>query len=190
MSRAQWGEQMPTVARLHDALSVTTEDSALRLNASVDEDWLADAARIPQELMSLLFSRAGVHMSINGGSSAQPEERIDENPTRYVAGVVPQGLAAYQADPPFLPEVDVVSGPFGIRLSAVEFDAADDSLALTITGTHRGIPNLGDAGQRVRLYIDSVSDAAGNELLREEGLEGPRDVDLLAARVSLPELFG
>ena len=179
VSRAQWGEQMPTVARLHDALSVTTEDSALRLKASVDEDWLADAARIPQELMSLLFSRAGVHMSINGGSSAQPEERIDENPTRYVAGVVPQWLAAYQADPPFLPEVNVVSGPFGIRLSAVEFDAADDSLALTITGTHRGIPNLGDAGQRVRLYIDSVSDAAGNELLREESC-GPERNDLAA----------
>lgn len=167
-SRAQWGEQMPTVARLHDALSVTTEDSALRLNASVDEDWLADAARIPQELMTLLFSGAGMHMSINGGASAQPEERIDENPTRYVSGVVPQALAAYQPDPPFLPEVDVVSGPFGIRLSAVELNAADDSLELTITGTHRGIPNLGDAGQRVKLYIDSVSDAAGNELLREE----------------------
>ena len=80
----------------------------------------------------------------------------------------PQGLPAYQPDPPFLPEVDAVSGPFGIRLSAVELGAADDSLELTITGTHRGIPNLGDAERRVTLYVDSVSDAAGNELLREE----------------------
>ena len=169
---------MPTLARLHDAISVDADQNTLSMKASVDEAWFEDAAKIPQELFGLLFDDSTMRFgSPNGGSN--PQERIDENPTRYVAGVVPQGLAAYQADPPFLPEVDVVSGPFGIRLSAVEFDAADDSLALTITGTHRGIPNLGDAGQRVRLYIDSVSDAAGNELLREESC-GPERNDLAA----------
>ncbi len=183
-SRVQWGEQMPTVARLHDALSVSTEDSALRVNASVDQDWLADAARIPQELMTLLFSGAGMGMSIKDDPPAQREERIDENPSRYVSGVAPQGLAAYQPEPPFLPEADVVSGPFGIRLSAVELGAADGSLELTITGIHRGIPNLGEVGERVNLYIDSVSDAAGNELLRGESCGQERSD--LAAQLDRP----
>lgn len=183
-SRAQWGERMPTVARLHDTLSVSSEDRALRLQASVDRDWLADAARIPQELMSLAFSSAGLRTPARAGGSAQPEERIDEHPHRYLPRVAPRQLGAYTPEPPALPEVDAVSGPFGIQLSAVEASPEDGGLELTITGIHRGIPNLGDAGQRVKLYIDSVSDAAGNELLRAESCG--RERNELAARLDQP----
>ena len=92
-------------------------------------------------------------------------------------------MPEYQPDPPFVPEADTVSGPFGIQLSAVELSDQDDAgLELTLTATHRGIPNLGDGKQRVQLYVESVTDAQGNELMREEtcGKERnmlPADID-------------
>ena len=168
-SKQQWGEQLPTVARLHDALSVSDEQGAVRMKASVDKAWLEEAARLPQELMGLIFSGTGINMTPPGNAAAAPQERIDENPAQFLASVSADALPAYQAEPPFLPAADTVSGPFGIRLSAVELsDAEDAGLALTVDVTHRGIPNLGDGKERVQLYVESVTDALGNELLRVE----------------------
>jgi hypothetical protein len=168
-SRQQWGKQLPTVARLHDALSVSDAQGAVLMKASVDKAWLEDAARLPQELMGLVFRGAGMSMTPSGNAAAAPQERIDENPARFLASVSADSLPVYQAEPPFLPEADAVSGPFGIRLSAVELsDAGDAGLALTVDATHRGIPNLGDGKERVQLYVESVTDAQGNELLRTE----------------------
>jgi len=181
-SKQRWGEQMPTVARLHDSLEVSDDSGALHVTASVDKAWLQDAANIPQEFMSMLFSGFGMSMSSPNGAAA-PQERIDENPDRFLAEIAADSLPAYQPDPPFVPEADTTSGPFGIQLSAVELSDQDDAgLELTLTATHRGIPNLGDGGQRVQLYVESVSDAQGNELMREEicGKERntlPADVD-------------
>ena len=114
-SKQQWGEQLPTVARLHDALSVSDEQGAVLMQASVDKAWLKDAARLPQELMGLIFSGTGVSMTPSGNAAATPEERIDENPAQFLASISADALPAYQAEPPFLPEADTVSGPFGIR---------------------------------------------------------------------------
>jgi hypothetical protein len=167
-SRQQWGEQMPTAARLHDALAVSDANGALHMSASVDKAWLQDAANIPQEFMGMLFGGSGMAMSGPNGA-APAEERIDENPARFLAEIGADTLPRYQPEPPFLPDVDTVSGPFGIQLSAVELsDQADAGPELTISATHRGIPNLGDGKQRVQLYVESVSDAQGNELLRDE----------------------
>ncbi|MGD8843660.1 MAG: hypothetical protein PVJ83_09320 [Gammaproteobacteria bacterium] len=167
-SKQQWGEQMPTVARLHDAVQVSEENGALRVSAAVDKAWLEDAAGIPQEFMNLLFG--GSHMSVSTpGATAAPQERLEENPYPFATEVSADNLPGYQAEPPFVPVADSVSGPFGIRLSAVELGEQDATgIALTVSATHRGIPNLGDGKQRVQLYIDSVTDAQGNELLREE----------------------
>ena len=62
-SRQQWVEQMPTTARLHDALEVSDDNGAVHMTASVDKAWLEDAAKIPQEFMSVLFSGFGMSMS-------------------------------------------------------------------------------------------------------------------------------
>ena len=51
---------MPTAARLHDALEVSDDNGALRMTASVDKAWLKDAANIPQEFMSMMFSGSGM----------------------------------------------------------------------------------------------------------------------------------
>ncbi|MGD2140561.1 MAG: hypothetical protein PVH25_09210 [Burkholderiales bacterium] len=167
-SKKQWGKQMPTAARLHDALAVSHANGALRMTASVDRAWLQDAAKIPQELMGMLFSGSGISMSSPNGAVA-PQERIDENPTHFLREIGADTLPRYQPETPFLPEADTVSGPFGIQLSAVELsDQTDAGLELTISATHRGIPNLGDGKQRVQLYVESVTDAQGNELLRDE----------------------
>ena len=168
VSKQQWGEQMPTAARLHDALQVSDDNGALHMTASVDKAWLEDAANIPQEFISMLFSGSGMSMSSPNGAAA-PQERIDENPDRFLAEIAADTVPQYQPDPPFVPEADTISGPFGIQLSAIELsDQADAGLELTLSAIHRGIPNLGDGKQRVQLYVESVSDAQGNELMREE----------------------
>ena len=109
-------------------------------------------------------------MSSPGGAAAL-QERIDENPARFLAEIACRhACRAYQPEPPFVPEVDTISGPFGIQLSAVELSdqARCRPRADGHVPSHRGIPNLGDAKQRVQLYVESVTDAQGNELLREE----------------------
>jgi len=163
-SRQQWGEQMPTVARLHDALSVEAQDGAMRLSASFDRDWVDALAKIPQEIINLLSAGSGLRMT--NASTANVQERIDEDPARFLPAIDSAALPPYQAEPPFLAEADTVSGPFGISLSAVQLGSGpDDGLQLTVSGAHRGIPNLGDSKKRVQLYIEQVTDAGGNELL-------------------------
>lgn len=166
-SRADWALDMPTVARLHDALSVEEDGAALRVSASLDKAWLQDAAKIPQEFMSLVFKDSG--FSVDPDEATAAAERIDDNPAQFLPRLSADSLADYRAEPPFVPEADAISGPFGIQLSAVELvDDADVGLAVTVGAVHRGIANLGEARDRVQLYIDSVTDASGRELLREE----------------------
>jgi len=166
-SRQQWGQQMPTVARLHDALSVEAQDGAMHLTASFDRDWVDALAKIPQEIINLMSGGSGLRM--NNGSQASVQERIDEDPARFLPAIDSATLPPYQAEPPFLAEADTVSGPFGIRLSAVQLGSQPDGgLQLTVSGAHRGIPNLGEGKKRVQLYIEQVTDAGGNELLGEE----------------------
>jgi hypothetical protein len=123
--------------------------------------------RIPQEIINLISPGTGLRL--NSGSNAAQAERIDENPLRFMPAIDSNALPPYQAEPPFLAEADTVSGPFGIFLSAVELASeTDGGLQLTVSGVHRGIPNLGAGKKRVQLYIEQVTDADGNELLREE----------------------
>ena len=174
-SKAQWGQQMPTVARLYDALSIEHDQEALSLKASVDKLWLKDATKIPQEFMTLLFSSSNMSLSSSGGHSA-PQERIDENPAKFVDQISINAIPAYQAKPPFIPEADTVSGPFGIVLSAVELsDQKDASLELTVSAAHNGITNLGKSEERVQLFVNSVTDAQGNELMRDESCGSNRN---------------
>lgn len=166
-SKRDWSEQMPTVARLYDALAVEAQDGTLRLSASVDREWFDTLAEIPREIINLISRRTGLRLK--SASGAAPEERIDENPVHFAPAIDADSLPAYEAEPPFLAEADAVSGPFGIRLSAVELgDRPDERLQLTVSGVHRGIPNLGRAKERVQLRLEHVTDADGNELLREE----------------------
>jgi hypothetical protein len=168
-SKQQWGGQLPTVARLHDAVSVSEAQGALLMQASVDRAWVEEAAKIPQELLGLMFSGTGMTMTSPGDAAAAPQERLDENPAQFQARLSPETLPLYRAEPPFLPEADTVSGPFGIQLSAVELGEGEEAgLILTVSATHRGIPNLGDGKERVQLYVESITDAQGNELLRTE----------------------
>jgi hypothetical protein len=168
-SKQQWGKQLPTVARLHEAVSVSEAQGALLMQASVDRAWFEEAAKLPQELLGLMFRGAGLHVAPSAEAAAAPQERLDENPARFLARISPEALPAYRAEPPFLPGADTVSGPFGIRLSAVELgDGEDAGLVLTVSAVHRGIPNLGKGKGRVQLYVESVTDAQGKELLRTE----------------------
>lgn len=113
-SRQQWGEQMPTVARLHDVLSVEAQDGAMRLTASFDRDWVDALAKIPQEIINLISAGSGLKMT--NASTTDVQERIDEAPACFLPAIDSADLPPCQAEPPFLAEADTVSGPFGIRL--------------------------------------------------------------------------
>ncbi|MEN8800986.1 MAG: hypothetical protein ABF297_03325 [Thiogranum sp.] len=166
-SRQHWGQQMPTVARLYDALSVEAQAGAVRLSASFDRDWVDALGKLPAEIIDMISAGSGLRM--NSASQTNVQERIDADPARFLPVIDSAALPAYQAEPPFLAAADTVSGPFGLRLSAIELGSQpEDGLQLTVSGIHRGIPNLGAGKKRVQLYIEQVTDAAGNQLLREE----------------------
>jgi hypothetical protein len=183
-SKAKWGQQMPTVARLYDALSIGHDQGALSIEASVDKPWLKDAKKIPQEFLTLLLGGSAMSFSSSAGSST-PTERIDENPEKFVDNLSINALPDYQAKLPFTPNADTVSGPFGIMLSAIELsDQKDAGLELTVSAAHNGIANLGNNEERLQLFIGSVTDAQGNELMREENCG--RERNNLPASISHP----
>jgi hypothetical protein len=65
--------------------------------------------------------------------------------------------------------VDQIQGPFGLRLGELRLSADPAvGLELVVEGFAKEIPNLGASDERVRLVLDSVKAAGGQELLRSE----------------------
>ena len=176
-SRALWGEKMPTVARLHDALEIEADGRMLRASAAVDNDWWEDAQGIPGEVLGMFLGGLGQH---SPQGIDPPAEQLAEDPVRFEAKIDASSLPAFEPEPRFVKRVDAVAGPVGLRLASVALGALDDpGLVLRIIGMHRDIPNLGKAAGRVRLFVTSVRSSEGEELLRNE-ICGPERNDLPA----------
>jgi hypothetical protein len=87
----------------------------------------------------------------------------------FTPAVDPARLGPYDAKATFAEEVDQVHGPFGVRLAAMRQPSVPDSgLELDVEAFAGAIPNAGAGGERARLFIDSVTSVAGQELLRVE----------------------
>jgi hypothetical protein len=87
-------------------------------------------------------------------------------------------LPAYDPQAQFAEEVDQIQGPFGVRLGELRLGAEPAAgspagspaagLEIVVEGFANEIPNVGASEDRVRLFVDSVKAAGGQELLRPE----------------------
>lgn len=166
-SRVRWKDSMPSVAALYDSLKVRADGSRSTIEFTVDRTLAANSQRVINELLAAALGGLGVRVS--GPAAPPPAERIDTEPLAFVPSVTPGSLPAYDPQAPFAEEVDQVQGPFGLRLGELRLSADPAvGLELVIEGFAKEIPNLGASDERVRLVLDSVKSAGGQELLRPE----------------------
>jgi len=166
-SRARWKDSMPSVAALYDSVKVHADGSRSSIEFTVDRTLAANSQRVLNELLAAALGGFGVRVS--GPAAAPPAERIDTEPVAFVPAIAPGAIPAYDPQAPFAEEVDQIQGPFGLRVSELRLSADPAvGLELVIEGFAKEIPNLGASDERVRLVLDSVKAAGGQELLRPE----------------------
>ena len=166
-SRARWKDSMPSVAALHDSLTIHADGSRSSIEFTVDRTLAANSQRVLNELLAAALGGFGLRVS--GPAAAPPAERIDTEPVAFVPSIAPGSLPAYDPQAPFAEEVDQIQGPFGLRVSELRLSADPAvGLELVIEGFSKEIPNLGASDERVRLVLDSVKATGGQELLRPE----------------------
>ena len=175
-SRARWKDSVPTVAALYDSLRVRGDGARSTIEFTVDRTLATNAQRAVNELVTLALGGLGIRMNPPG--TAPPAERIDTEPVVFVPAVAPGALPAYDPQAQFAEEVDQVQGPFGVRVGELRLGSGPDAgvaaglppagLELVVEGFAGDLPNVGGSEDRVRLFVDSVKGAGGQELLRPE----------------------
>ncbi len=166
-SRARWKDSMPSVAALYGSLKIHADGSRSTIEFTVDRTLAANSQRVVNELLAAALGGFGVRVS--GPAATPPAERIDTEPLAFVPSITPGSLPAYDPKEQFAEEVDQAQGPFGIRLGELRLSADPAvGLELDVEGFAKAIPNLGASDERVRLVVDSVKAAGGQELLRPE----------------------
>jgi hypothetical protein len=179
-SRARWKDSVPTVAALYDSLRVRGDGARSTLEFTVDRTLATNAQRAVNELVTLALGGFGIRVNPPGGAEP-PAERIDTEPVAFVAAVTPGALPAYDPQAQLAEEVDQVQGPFGVRVGELRQGSGPDAglpsglppglptgLEIVVEGFAGDLPNVGGSEDRVRLFVDSVKGAGGQELLRPE----------------------
>jgi hypothetical protein len=174
-SRARWKESVPTVAALYDGLRVHGDGARSTLEFTVDRALASNAQRAVNELVTLALGGFGI--TGHPPRAEPPAERIDTEPAAFVPSVTAGALPAYDPHAQFAEEVDQARGPFGLRVGEVRLGSGSDAgsstgpppgLEIVVEGFAADLPNVGGGEDRVRLFVDSVKGAGGQELLRPE----------------------
>ena len=184
---AEWKQVAPSMAELFASLSVATTPIALRLQGTLDSEWLARAPLLPSELM-ILASRNVPRLEPGKSAPAEPPETDDESielagaasgsaastdrldldaptfRTKYPVSRLPH----YNPRDPLAGSVDVVAGPFGIRMSRLSRGADPEvGLELELRAAAPQLQNL-PRGRGPLLRVTQVNDEGGRDLLRDE----------------------
>jgi hypothetical protein len=175
-SRDRWKESMPSVAKLYDSIRVQTAGVRSTIEFTVDRTLAANSQRVIDEVLAAAFGGLGIR--VNPPSAEAPAERIDTEPVVFLPAVTLAALPAYDPQAQFAEEVDQIQGPFGVRLGELRLGAEPPAgspagssaagLEIVVEGFANEIPNVGASEDRVRLFVDSVKAAGGQELLRPE----------------------
>ena len=170
-SRDRWKESMPSVAALYDSVRVQTAGTRSTIQFTVDRTLAANSQRVIDELLAAVFGGFGIR--VNPPSAEPPAERIDTEPVAFLPAVTMAALPAYDPQAQFAEDVDQIQGPFGVRLGELRLGEATGGapaggLEIVVEGFANEIPNVGASEDRVRLFVDGVKSAGGQELLRPE----------------------
>lgn len=161
-------EQVPTLATLHEALDLRTEGNDLHASFRLAQADLEELRKLPGELGSLVFAGASGFDLAPGGVQ---EERLAESPHRFQEQVSKAEIDAYDPSVTFAEPVDATAGPVGVRIAAVRIPQRSDGSErreIEIEAFATGVPNLGDASDRVSLLITGVEGRGGEALLAKE----------------------
>jgi hypothetical protein len=166
-SQARWAEAMPTVAALYRNLRVRSGDGRSVIECAVDRELASNLRQVVNEGVGALFSGFGVQAAPPTG--APPSEQLEEHPATFLASVAPNAVPPYDPKATFADKVEQVQGPFGLRIETMRLGSDPDvGLEVVVDGFAGPIPNVVGDGERVRLFVDSVRSATGQELLRPE----------------------
>ena len=171
-SRARWAQAAPSLGALFDSLSVTASGSRQTVEFTVDRKLASNLEAAVNELLAALFAGLAGERGATPGRTADAApraEKIDSDPAVFVPVVAASALTPYDPAATFAEDVDQISGPFGVRLSAVRVSsekAAGPELELEAFAG--AIPNVIHGGDRARLFVSSVRAIGGQELLRVE----------------------
>jgi hypothetical protein len=167
-SRDRWTQTAPSLGPLFDSVRLTANGNRETIEFTVDRALASNFERAINELLAAVVSGLFGRME-RSPRPAQRAERIDSQPVVFTPVVNPSTLAAYDATAMFAEDVDQVQGPFGVRLAAMRVPpVADSGLELEVEAFAGAIPNAAAGGERARLFVDSVTSLAGQELLRIE----------------------
>jgi hypothetical protein len=166
-SRARWSRTFPTVAGLYDSLSLRSEGARSTVEFTVDRRLAKNLQDVVNELLTAVLAGFGGERPMQ--ESTPRAERLDTTPLVFQATVAPAALGGYDAGAQFAEDVDQVQGPFGVRLTELRLGSSSEvGLELLIEAFANDIPNVIADGRSARLFVDSVTSNAGQELLRPE----------------------
>jgi hypothetical protein len=168
---------LPALAQLTEYLSVEAEESRLVMRAALGEDFLNDAARVPAELLGLMFAGLGAQ----GGevaAGAAPEEQVlpPDEVASYRESLAHSELAPFDPEAEQGFEVGRQSGPFAFRIDAFRLaEGEDEVVEVALEALSGELHNMNvesmhqvSGSARAQLFITRVLDGAGGDLLREE----------------------
>ena len=178
-----YAERLPSIARLLDSVSVSDSDNAFSLRAKLDKAALRNFAQIPAEIVTAMFSGFGAEPVGEDPIGADQEQILpEENVAKYLSRASHRDLAAFDDEANQNFKADAQTGPFGVRVKALRLHSGEpdsnegEIIEIELEATSGEIPNMGDpyAGvsgtddARGQLFVTTVTDRSGKNLLREE----------------------
>jgi hypothetical protein len=167
-SRKQWARTMPTIAAMHSHAKVDVHNDVIEASVRLDREFAQKLSELPAELLGQMFGGSGLIGATNQATA--DEEQIDKNPRVFVTNTRFDQLAAFDNHDPFGGKPQAIVGPFGIELRAVRLVGSEPrALELELRARSSRLPNLADKPtSQMSLFVTSVRDAHGQELLRAE----------------------
>ena len=169
-------QTLPALARLQRHASVEADGRRLVARASLTSETIHDAADVPAEFLTLMFS--GFNVRPAAPAAAPGEERLlaPEQIPSYRASLSHDDLASFDPEAVAGFESDAAAGPFGLRVKGFRLVGGDEEVVeIELEVTSGEIPNLGadsmhrvDGDGRAQLFVTAVRDRDGANLLREE----------------------
>ena len=157
----------PTLVELLSGIRVAADDNILNMNADIRLDTVKKLPDIAKESFTAMFSSSSVSHS---SSEILEQESINQSPWNFAYNQQLAKLPNFVAGK-FDPIPLWVKGPLAINMSSIRLGDKSRLLELQIDALLQLIKaegNWWDSKAQMQLFIESVTDATGQELLRDE----------------------
>lgn len=154
----------PIAEKIYSSIGLDSKTNQLSAELTIDEGLIDNIGAAIEQTLAPLFSFGGRSPSPSGG---KPEERLDDNPTPFFSQYALNKLQPFDRGLNSSFKASKVVGPMGVSVTQVGISEAGE-LEFEITAEGQRIENLGNADDRLKLWITSVVDQNKAELLKQE----------------------